>query len=651
MAVATTAIWLSVCPAANAQTAPVRYEAAPELDRNGRAKPVERARLTNIDRTAASGSVRVTLEFDREVEYYTERIGGPARVYFDLRNAQLTPELANKVLTYPSDVVKKIRVGRHPELVRVVLDVEDASTHSVSTLDSPFRLVIDVQRAAARAVEKVAPLPSSAPPIAPSLDARGTPIVPAAVPPITAAESSPPSPASAWLAMAAEGSEAPRPLPLQSPGPPLFRVFLSDGRVLSSYGEWARVQDRVVFSMPTRLSREPMELHLMTIPSQRVDWPRTEMYAESVRAAAYAAHRGDADFAAFTSEVAKTLNAVSKISDPRERLATAERARQKLADWPAAHYGYRIEEVREALNVLDEVTAQLRVGVGITRFDLTLSAPLPAPPPPPLPPPSDAELMEQFMAAASISESPAERMSLLQTVLRMLDRAVGLLPKEWADRIRGTVSSDLDREREIQRAYDALQTSTLEAAEKLAARGKMSDLEKLRDKVRAEDQRLGGQRAGDVAALLATIDLETAVAIESREATKVWQRRAPVYRRYRRAMNNSFKTFNEAIAPLEHVKAMSGPPVNTIEPLAKQLARSSKTVANVAAPEELAPTHALIRSAWELADSAFRLRLESVARNSIDVAQRASSAAAGALMLYQRARADQLSAMEPPARK
>ena len=64
----------------------------------------------------------------------------------------------------------------------------------------------------------------------------------------------------------------------------LFRVFLSDGRVLSSYGEWARLDDRVIFSMPTQLTRDPVELHLVTIPSQRVDWPRTEAYAESVRA-------------------------------------------------------------------------------------------------------------------------------------------------------------------------------------------------------------------------------------------------------------------------------------------------------------------------------------------------------------------------------
>ena len=433
----------------------------------------------------------------------------------------------------------------------------------------------------------------------------------------------------------------------------LFRVFLSDGRVLSSYGEWARVEDRVIFSMPTQLTRDPVELHLVTIPSQRVDWPRTELYAESVRAAAYAATRGDADFAAFSSDVAKALNEVSRIADPGVRLAAAERARQKLADWPANHYGYRIGEVRDALGVLDEVIAQLRVSVGITRFDLSLSAsaPLAAPPPPPLPPPSDAELVEQFVAAAAISESPVERVSLLQTVMRLIDRAVGLLPAQWAERMRRTVSGDLERERRVERAYDALRASTLKSAARIASRGRLLDLEKLRDHVKAEDRRLGGQRAGDVAALLATIDLQAAAAIELREKRKQWEKREPAFRRYRRATNGSFNAFKEALMALEQVKDMSGPPVNTIDALTARLSRAGRSLEKVTPPDELSSAHALIRSAWELAANAFKLRVESVAGNSVDLAQRASSAAAGALMLYNRARADQLAAMEPPPRQ
>ena len=80
--------------------------------------------------------------------------------------------------------------------------------------------------------------------------------------------------------------------------------------------------------------------------------------------------------------------------------------------------------------------------MGITRFDLSLSAsaPLSGPPPPPLPPPTDAELVEQFVAAASIADSPVERVGMLQTVMRLIDRAIGLMPAEWAARMRGTAA-------------------------------------------------------------------------------------------------------------------------------------------------------------------------------------------------------------------
>ncbi|MBY0497389.1 MAG: hypothetical protein K2Y23_24570 [Cyanobacteria bacterium] len=433
----------------------------------------------------------------------------------------------------------------------------------------------------------------------------------------------------------------------------LFRVFLTDGRVLSSYGEWSRLDERVIFSMPTQLTREPVELQLVTIPSQRVDWPRTEQYAESVRAAAYAASRGDADFNAFSSEVAKVLNDVARISDPASRLKMAERARQKLADWPASHYGYRNKEVRDALGVLDEVIAQLRAAAGITTFELTLSAnaPLAEPPPPPLPPPSDAELVEQFVAAASIAETPVERIGLLRTVMRLIDRAIGMLPGEWATRMRRAAGGDLEREQKIEQAYNDLRTRSLEEANRLALKGRAADLERLREKVREEDQKLGGQRPGDVAALLATIDLEASTVIATREARREFDKRAPVYRKYRRSTNTAFKVFNDAAIALEQIKTMSGPPINTIGPLTRRLTSASRGFQKVKAPPELAPQHALIGSAWELAQNAFTMRVQAVSSNNIDVAQRASSAAAGALMLYQRARTEQLNTMEPPGGK
>lgn len=432
----------------------------------------------------------------------------------------------------------------------------------------------------------------------------------------------------------------------------LFRVFLSDGRVLASYGEWARVEDRVIFSIPTRLTSDQMELHLVNIPSGHVDWPRTELYAESVRAVAYAATRGEADFTQFSADMAKVLNEVVRVSDPKVRLATAERARQSLVDWPATHYGYRVGEVRQALDVLDEVIAQLRISLGQTRFDLSLSAPLAVPPPPPLPPPTDAELMEQLMAAASLADSAGERVTLFQSVLRLLDRAAAsLLPVEWTGRMRRAAIGELEREREIERGYAALRQRTLEAAARISAKGNRNDFERLRDQVHQEDRKLGGRRAGEIAALLATIDLQAEGALQGRDTRKEWERRERDYRRYRRSMNGLFNVFKDVSVSLDQVRTMTGPPLHKIPPIAKRLSAAGVKAGKVTPPPDLATGHALVRSAWELAESALRLRTESVSGNSIDAAQRASSAAAGALLLYQRARADLTTAMAPPAQR
>ena len=106
-----------------------------------------------------------------------------------------------------------------------------------------------------------------------------------------------------------------------------------------------------------------------------------------------------------------------------------------------------------------------------------------------------------------------------------------------------------------------------------------------------------------------------------------------MYRSYRRSMNGSFSMFKAATQPLEQVRAMTGPPADDIRALSKRLAGADRKIAKIMPPEELAASHALVRSAWELAQNAFRLRLQAVSGNNVIGAQQASSAAAGALML------------------
>ncbi|MGE3513050.1 MAG: hypothetical protein AB7N65_29655, partial [Vicinamibacterales bacterium] len=99
-----------------------------------------------------------------------------------------------------------------------------------------------------------------------------------------------------------------------------LRIFLKDGSTLVSYGEVARVDDRAVFSMPTTASRTDPQLHLVTLPSDGIDWDRTSRYADAARARRYLDTRAEQDYALLSDEVAQALSDVSAVQDPASRL-------------------------------------------------------------------------------------------------------------------------------------------------------------------------------------------------------------------------------------------------------------------------------------------------------------------------------------------
>jgi hypothetical protein len=65
------------------------------------------------------------------------------------------------------------------------------------------------------------------------------------------------------------------------PSPALFRIFLKDGTALASFGEFARVGERVIFSLPLGTGRD----QLASVAITEVDWERTDRYTDAVRAA------------------------------------------------------------------------------------------------------------------------------------------------------------------------------------------------------------------------------------------------------------------------------------------------------------------------------------------------------------------------------
>ena len=430
---------------------------------------------------------------------------------------------------------------------------------------------------------------------------------------------------------------------------PLLRVFLTDGTSLTSYGEWVRLDDKVVFSLPLTATASP-DLQLVTLAATRVDWAKTERYATTARAVHYASTRAEDDYAQFSNQVAAVLTGVAKEPNPEHRLALAESARAALADWPRQHHGYRAADVQQMLSLLDEVVSDLRAAAGQDRFSLNLVATTTAPSDETLlPPPSTAQLAQELLAASTLAESPADRMTLLERVVSLIDRAADLLPAAWATRVRTSTLGSISSERAIDAAYGKLATATLDKAAARARAADVRGLAQLRADTMKADQKLGGKRPAELAAVLAAIDSGADSARRLRLARDQWNLMAPAYRSYQRSMRPALRVLEDAEDPLEDVRAQAGPTPQQLKRVITRFVKARPAVVGTNPPPTLASAHALLQSAWELADNALKLRLRAVETGDQSRSTEASAAAAGALMLSQRARDDLAQAVKAPA--
>ncbi|MFN7918321.1 MAG: hypothetical protein U0Q55_23465 [Vicinamibacterales bacterium] len=428
----------------------------------------------------------------------------------------------------------------------------------------------------------------------------------------------------------------------------LFRVFLTDGSSLVSYGEFARLDDSVVFSMPISTGRDP-QLQLVNIASSKVDWTRTLNYAESVRSARYVATRGQADYEQLSTEIAKALNDVSAAQTAAERLAIVEKARRTLADWPAAHYNYKRDDIQQMLATLDEAIAGLKAATGARAFDLALvAASTPPPAEPVLPPPGPRETIEVMLRAASLTPSPAERMMLLTTAANALDADAAKLPPAWAAATMADVQAKIQREQELDRRYQAMSARMLNLATSRARQADVRGVQRVIASIRANDELLGSVRPDVVAAVTAAVEDQLDAARRLRLERDAWALRAPELRAYRTAMAPTLVRLQRMAPLLEDIKALAGSGPDALGAILRSVDLARRDVRLIKPPDDLRDLHEMFGSALQLALNAARIRREAALRANVTRAWDASSAAAGALMLAQRARTDLLKALQPP---
>jgi hypothetical protein len=412
----------------------------------------------------------------------------------------------------------------------------------------------------------------------------------------------------------------------------LFRVFLNDGSALVSYGEFSRVGDQVVVPLPIQLN--PLKLQMISIPGDRVDWEKTDAYSDSARAARYAATRGPDDFAMLSTSVSQALTDIALTEDPQRKAAMAAEARQNLTKWLAEHFGFRAADVAQMAGWFDEIVARTRQAAGQPNFDLSLMAANAAPPSVPLlPAPGAAGMLQQSLQAATLVQSAADRISLLRAIRDSLQGQTdpSLIP------LKATVASRLADEERTTSIYATYVRQVLRAAARLAAKADVQGLIDMAAHILDDDDKMGHKRPGELASLLSAVDAKLEAARELRLARDQWEARRQLRHAYYRAIEEPERALRLSRPALSEIQKLAGPAPNALGRAKTRLTMAKNTLDVVKPPEQMETAHALLAGALKLALQAVESRFAAIQGAGMQRARDASSAAAGALLLLDRA--------------
>jgi hypothetical protein len=430
----------------------------------------------------------------------------------------------------------------------------------------------------------------------------------------------------------------------QTAGPStIYRVFLTDGQALPSYGEAAQVDDRVVFNLLIQRSGADQRLQLVSLPASAIDLGRTIRYAETMRAGFYAATRGEAEYTAMTANVARTLDEIAKTADRRVRLQRAEEARQRLLTWSREHYQYRDSDVRELIELFEALVNELRAESGEKAFSFDLVAGqgsavrevlLPAP--------SPRESIALALVAARAADIAEERLA----ILRAAAAAAGTSPST-AD-LAARIAAELSQESRATTAYAALTTDITARAADALRRADVPALERLRAELDQRDRQLGGRRPQQVAELVKELQAKLEATRAHRLALDHYAYVRASLLAYERRIRPALSGLDGLRPVLQHIRDMRSMAFERIETAVTRLESFDRDADAVVPPADLESAHATLVSAIRMAREAVSRRRLAVVTNNVTADREASAAAAGALLLADRTRENLVAGLFPP---
>ena len=104
-------------------------------------------KVTGIRHWSSADSSTIVFDLEDQIQYEAHRLSRPDRIYFDLRDTRLAPELLGKSIEIGDSFVDRIRMAQPVAgMTRVVLETRANSTFSVSLEPNPYRLVVEVRK-------------------------------------------------------------------------------------------------------------------------------------------------------------------------------------------------------------------------------------------------------------------------------------------------------------------------------------------------------------------------------------------------------------------------------------------------------------------------------------------------------------------------
>jgi N-acetylmuramoyl-L-alanine amidase len=151
--------------------------------------PVKTA-VTAVRFWTLNDATRVVIEATGDFEFTSDRVGGPDRIFFDVKGAKM--QLGGRgAHTVPvgDHLLKQVRIAEtQPGITRVVFDLEGPAEFSASQLTNPSRLIVELRPAPNPALRTAEARPETRevptiPQAAHSISAQATPVASIAPPP------------------------------------------------------------------------------------------------------------------------------------------------------------------------------------------------------------------------------------------------------------------------------------------------------------------------------------------------------------------------------------------------------------------------------------------------------------------------------------